>query len=83
VHFTAHGRSFVTREDATPTFSGGIVGRIGFAIRGTLTGRDSAQGTIRLAARFYRGEREWNACDSLDVRWAVGARAALRLKRYL
>lgn len=80
VHFTTLGRSFVTREEASPTFTGGIVGRIGFAIRGTLTGQDSAQGTIRLAARFYRGEREWNACDSLDVRWAVGAKAARRLK---
>jgi hypothetical protein len=80
VRFTTHGRSFVTREHASPTFSGGIVGRIGFAIRGTLSARDSAQGTIRLVARFYRGEREWNACDTLDVRWAVGARAALRLK---
>ncbi|HEX4673219.1 MAG TPA: hypothetical protein VH279_13175 [Solirubrobacteraceae bacterium] len=46
----------------------GIVGRIGFAIRGTLTGQDSAQGTIRLVARFYRSEREWNACDTLDGR---------------
>ena len=80
VHFTERGLSFVTRENASPSYAGGIVGRIGFTIRGTLTGRDSAQGAIRLVARFYRGEREWNACDSLDVRWAVGAHAERRLK---
>jgi hypothetical protein len=80
VHFTMHGRTFVTRENASPSYARGIVGRIGFAIHGTLTGRDSAQGTIRLVARFYRGERQWNACDSLDVRWAVGAQAARQLK---
>jgi hypothetical protein len=80
VYFTTHGRSFVTHENASPSFSGGIVGHVGFAIRGTLTGRDSAQGTIRLVARFYRGERQWNACDTLDVRWAVGAHASARLK---
>lgn len=80
VHFTTRDQSFVTRENASPSYAGGLVGRIGFAIRGTLTGRDSAQGTIRLVARFYRGEREWNACDSLDVRWAAGAQAARRLK---
>lgn len=80
VDFTTRGQSFVTHEYASPNYAGGIVGRIGFTIRGTLTGRDSAQGAIRLVARFYRGEREWNACDSLDVRWAAGAQAARRLK---
>jgi hypothetical protein len=80
VQFVTSGLSFVTYEYASRSYARGIVGRIGFTIRGTLTGRDSAQGAIRLVARFYRGEREWNACDSLDVRWAVGAQAARRLK---
>ena len=78
--FTATGRSFFTEQHVSTSYRRGIVGRIGFAIRGTLTGRDSAQGTIRLVARFYRGERQWNACDSLDVRWAVGPRASMRLR---
>jgi hypothetical protein len=81
VHFTAEGRSFVTQQEVSTHYSGGIVGRIGFVIRGTLIGQASAQGTMRLVARFYRGERQWNACDSLDVRWAVGPRASLRLPK--
>jgi hypothetical protein len=77
VHFTTTGSSFVTDERADPSYPNGVVGRIGFAIHGTLSGRmnTTAQGTIRLVARFYRGEQEWNACDSLDVAWAVGPRA--------
>jgi hypothetical protein len=79
VHFTMSGRSFATAERASPRFAGGIVGRVAFTIRGTLTSPGAAQGTIRLVARFYRGEQQWNACDSLDVQWAVGPRAAARL----
>ncbi len=80
VHVLTAGRSFWTLERAAPSYPGGIVGRLGFAIRGVMTGPKSAQGTIRLVARFYRGEREWNACDSLDVRWAVGPRASARVR---
>ena len=48
------------------TYPDGVVGELGFAIRGTLTA-GAAQGTIRLVARFYHGAQQWNACDSLDV----------------
>jgi hypothetical protein len=33
-----------------------------------------------LVGRFYRRAQEWNACDSFDVAWAVGPKAASRLK---
>jgi hypothetical protein len=79
VHFTVVGRSFTTVERASTTYPNGVVGRIAFTIRGTMSGNGAAQGTIRLVARYYRGEREWNACDSLDVAWAVGPRARARL----
>lgn len=79
VHFTMAGRSFTTVERSHPTFPSGVIGRVAFSIRGTLIGEDAAQGTIRLVARYYRGEREWNACDSLDVPWAVGPAARARL----
>jgi hypothetical protein len=79
VHFTVVGRTFTTVERSSPTYEDGVVGRIAFTIRGTVIGTDGAQGTIRLVARYYRGEREWNACDSLDVAWAVGPRAGARL----
>jgi hypothetical protein len=71
--------SFVTSELAKPSYANGTVGRVGFAIRGTFTGRRTAQGTLRLVGRFYRGERQWNACDSMDVPWAVGPGASARL----
>lgn len=54
-------------ERSSPTFPDGVLGRVAFTIRGTLIGKGAAQGTIRLVARYYRGEREWNACGSLDV----------------
>lgn len=76
VHVIRAGRSFVAVERDAPGFPGGIVGRAGFALSGTITGSGSAEGTVRLVARFYRGERQWNACDSLDVPWAVGPDAA-------
>jgi hypothetical protein len=74
------GRTFVTAQHVYTTYSRGINGAIGFAIRGTLTGAGSAQGTIRLVARFYRAGYQWNACDTLDVPWAVGPGAWARLK---
>jgi hypothetical protein len=80
VHFRLIGSSFTTEQWVASSYPGGIVGRIGFAIRGTLLPRGAAQGTIRLVARFYRGERQWNACDSLDVAWAVGPRAQARMR---
>lgn len=80
VHFTVVGRTFTTVERASPTYKDGVVGRIAFTIRGSLIGKDAARGTIRLVARYYRGEREWNACDSLDAAWAVGPAARARLK---
>jgi hypothetical protein len=80
VHFAMVGRTFTTVERGSPTFPDGVVGRIAFTIRGTLIAKDAAQGTVRLVARYYRGEREWNACDSLDVAWAVGPRARARLR---
>lgn len=79
VHFTVVGRTFTTVERASPTYKNGEVGRVAFTIRGTLTANGTAQGTIRLVGRYYRGEQEWNACDSLDVAWAVGPRARARL----
>jgi hypothetical protein len=79
VHFTMTGRTFVTEQHAYTTYPSGITGAIGFAIRGTLTGAGGAQGTIRLVARFYRGGSQWNACDSLDVPWAVGPHARAHL----
>jgi hypothetical protein len=57
-----------------------VVGRVAFTIRGTLIGKNAAEGTIRLVGRYYRGERQWSACDSLDVAWAVGPRARARLR---
>lgn len=73
------GASFLTVQRSSPTYPGGVVGRIGFAMRGTFTGAGAAAGTVRLTARFYRDERETGACDSLDVPWAVGPRAASRV----
>ncbi len=81
VHITTAGRSFLTVERASPTYTDGTVGRVAFALRGLITSRASAQGTIRLVGRFYRREREWNACDSLDVAWAVGAKASMQLRK--
>jgi hypothetical protein len=80
VHFTTIGSSFTGEQWVASSYPGGIVGRIGFAIRGMLLSRGAAQGTIRLVARFYRGERQWNACDSLDVGWAVGPGARARMQ---
>jgi hypothetical protein len=80
VHVTTAGGSFLAVERGSPSYPGGIVGRIAFGLRGRITGRGSAQGTIRLVARFYRREQEWNACDSLDVAWAVGPRASARVR---
>lgn len=79
VHFAIVGRTFTTVERSSPTYDNGVVGRIAFTIKGTLIGRASAQGTIRLVGRYYHGEQEWNACDSLDVAWAVGLAARARL----
>ncbi len=79
VHINSSGRIFNTVQRSSPTYSGGVVGRIGFALQGALAGTDRARGTVRLVVRFYRGEREWNACDSLDVPWAVGPQAKSRL----
>jgi hypothetical protein len=81
VHVTTAGRAFFTVERDQPTYPNGIVGRVAFTFRGTFTGRSSAQGTIRLVGRFYRREQESNACDSLDVAWAVGQKASVRLKK--
>jgi hypothetical protein len=80
VHFAMVGRTFTTVERSSPTLDHGVVGRIAFTIRGTLIGKNAAKGTLRLVARYYRGEEEWNACDSLDVAWAVGPRARARLR---
>lgn len=80
VHFTETGRTFVTEQHVDTTYPGGVAGAIGFAIRGTLTADGGAQGTIRLVARFYRAGYQWNACDSLDVAWAVGPGARARLR---
>jgi hypothetical protein len=80
VHFTMVGRTFTTVERSYPRFDSGVVGRVAFTIKGTLIGKDSAQGTIRLVGRYYRGEREWSACDSLDVAWTVGPDARARLR---
>lgn len=80
VHLVTTGTSFTAWQRTDPSYSGGTIGRIGFSIYGTITGRSTADGTIRLVARFYRGEEQWNACDSLDVAWAAGHRAPARLK---
>jgi hypothetical protein len=79
VHFTMTGRSFWTREVSHTSYSGGTVGRIAFVMHGQLTRSGSAEGTVRLVARFYTGEQETGACDSLDVPWAIGPRAAIRV----
>jgi hypothetical protein len=79
IHVIRVRASFVAVERASPTYTNGEVARIGFALRGRFTGPSTAFGTVRLVARFYRGEREINACDSLDVPWAVGSHAAARL----
>src|ERR1700760_502767 len=39
VHVTTSGPSFSTVERAEPTYPSGVVGRIAFALRGTITGR--------------------------------------------
>jgi hypothetical protein len=80
VHFAMVGRTFTTVERSYPTFDSGVVGRVAFTIKGILSGKDSAQGTIRLVGRYYRGEQQWSACDSLDVAWAVGPGARGRLR---
>jgi len=79
VHLITIGTAFVTSQHVQQSYQGGVLGQVGFAIRGTFSGHDAAQGTIRLLARFYRGERQRNACDSLDVPWAAGPTASARL----
>jgi hypothetical protein len=81
VYVTTTGKTFSTLARANPTYPDGIIGRTAFALRGTITGHSSAEGTIRLVGRFYHREQESNACDSLDVAWAVGQKASTRLKR--
>jgi len=81
VHVAMTGRAFSTRERSELQYAGGIVARAAFLLSGRFTGPASAQGTVRLVARFYRGGREWSACDSLAVPWAVGPGASFRLRQ--
>jgi hypothetical protein len=81
IHIATSGRSFTTYQRAATKYTGGVVGRIGFALAGSWDGHGGAQGTVRLVARFYRGERQSGACDSLDVVWAAGPNAKSSLDR--
>jgi hypothetical protein len=79
VRVRVDGASFFTVERASQVYPGGEVGRVAFALRGRFVGPRTALGTVRLVGRFYRGEQEVGACDSLDVPWAAGTGAAARL----
>jgi hypothetical protein len=72
VRFARQGRSFTTRRYVEYRWAGRGIAHLAMTLRGTFTGRHSAQGTVRLVARFYDGETESFACDSRDVAWAVG-----------
>lgn len=80
VRFIVAGKEFSTSQVWQGRYPGGVLGRIAFMMHGRLTGQGSALGTVRLVARFYRGEEEQAACDSLDVAWAVGPFARERLQ---
>jgi hypothetical protein len=81
VRFAREGLSFTTRRYVEYRWAGRGIAHLAMTLRGTFTGRHSAQGTVRLVARFYDGETESFACDSRDVAWAVGRNSAESLTR--
>jgi hypothetical protein len=81
VHFSRIGRGFVTRAYEEWSYTGSGIAHVAVTLRGTFTGRGSAQGTVRLVTRFYNGPTESYACDSRDVAWAVGRNAPEQLRR--
>ena len=82
VRFARQGHSFTTRRYVEYKWGEHGIAHLALTLRGTFTGRHSAQGTVRLVARFYIGEKEAFACDSRDVAWAVGHNAA-NSRRYV
>lgn len=80
LRFSRAGRNFVARAHYEWRPSHGEIARLALTLRGTLTGRDAAQGTVRMVTRVYFDERENLACDSRDVAWAVGHNAAGQLR---
>lgn len=80
LRFSRVGRTFVTRAQYVWRYAPGDIAALALTLRGTLTGRDAAQGTVRMVTRFYYGERESSACDSRDIAWAVGHNAAEQLR---
>jgi hypothetical protein len=78
VHFVVSRYSFSTSEPWLHTYANGIAASARFVLDGRMTGRASAEGTVRLIARFHDGG-ESSSCDSRSVRWAVGSGASSRV----
>jgi hypothetical protein len=76
--FGRSGRRVTVRELRTRPDGEGGLQRVLVRLVGRVNG-DSATGTVRLQARFYRDGVERQACESGHVRWAVGTGAARRL----
>ena len=76
--FSRSGRRVTVRELRTRPDGQGGRQRVLMRLVGRVDG-DTAAGTVRLQARFYRGGVERQACDSGRIRWAVGSGAARRL----
>lgn len=76
IHFRNRGRSVAAVEVGVLHWAHGVHARAEFSLRGTLTGRGSAEGTVRLTARFFAGNTPYTVCDSRDVPWAVGPQRA-------
>jgi hypothetical protein len=72
VHFKERGRYVTTVERQGPPrqLAGTFEARLGHR---------RASGNLRMVARFYRGSRQVQACDSGWVPWAVGPRARQRM----
>lgn len=79
LRFSRVGRNFTARAYEEWRYARDGIAHVALTLRGTLTGRDSAQGTVRLVTRFYYGSAESFACDSRDVAWAVGHNAPEQL----
>jgi hypothetical protein len=75
---TQRGERFTVREIQTVSDEETITRRVIARLVGRVDG-ETAEGTMRLIARFYRDGVEMQACDSGPFRWAAGPGASGRL----
>jgi hypothetical protein len=77
IHFRHRG-NYVTAVEGATRLRGKAQQQISTGFDGRL-GHGRASGNVRLVARFWRGARQVQACDSGWVAWAAGPRAEQRL----